>query len=64
MFKQFINTLQGDEVFMLISLMIFFLFFIGATIALIRMKKNHTEYMSNIPLGEEQENKGFNTSNL
>lgn len=64
MFKQFINTLQGDEVYMLISLMIFFLFFIGATIALIKMKKNYTDYMSNIPLEDEIEKKVFNTSNL
>jgi cbb3-type cytochrome oxidase subunit 3 len=55
MFKQFINTLQGDEVFMLISLMIFLLFFIGATLALIKMKKNHINYMSNIPLEDKTE---------
>jgi hypothetical protein len=53
MFKQFINTLQGDEVYMLISLLIFFLFFIGATIALIKMKKNYLDYMSNIPIDNE-----------
>jgi hypothetical protein len=53
MFKQFINTLQGDEVYMLISLLIFFLFFIGATIALIRMKKNYLDHMSNIPIDNE-----------
>ncbi len=55
MFKQFVKTLQGDEVFMLISLSIFFLFFIGATIALIRMKKNHLDHMSNIPLDDNTE---------
>lgn len=55
MFKQFINTLQGDESFMLASLLIFLLFFIGATIALIKMKKNHIDYMSNIPLEEKTE---------
>ncbi|WP_169314445.1 hypothetical protein [Pedobacter arcticus] len=55
MFKQFVNTLQGDEVFMLISLSIFFLFFIGATIALMKMKKNHLNYMSNIPLEDKTE---------
>lgn len=59
MFKQFINTLYGDEVYMLISLMIFVLFFVVATIALIRMKKNHLNYMSNIPLREDEETKFF-----
>ena len=55
MFKQFINTLQGDEVYMLISLSIFFLFFIGATIALIMMKKQHVDYMSNIPIDNQMD---------
>ncbi len=54
MFKQFINTLKGDEIYMLISLMIFFLFFIAATVALIKMKKKHIDYMSHIPLAEEE----------
>jgi len=49
MFKQ-LNDLNGNEFFMLLSLFIFFAFFIGATIYLLRMKKNHISYMSNIPL--------------
>lgn len=49
MFKQ-INNLEGNEVYMLLSLFIFFAFFIGATIFMLRMKKNHISYMSNIPL--------------
>lgn len=53
MFKQFINTLQGDEIYMLLSLFIFFAFFIGATVVLFKMKKSHLEYMSDIPLGQE-----------
>mgnify|MGYP003297141568 CR=1 FL=1 len=53
MFKQFVNNLHGDEVYMLLSLLIFFAFFIGATIALIRMKKSHISYMEKIPLESE-----------
>lgn len=49
MFKQ-LNDLNGNEFFMLLSLFIFFAFFIGATIYLLRMKKKHISYMSNIPL--------------
>lgn len=49
MFKQ-LNNLNGNEFFMLLSLFIFFSFFIGATIYLLRMKKAHINYMSNIPL--------------
>ncbi len=57
MFKQFIQSLHGDEVYMLLSLMIFFAFFIGATIAMMRMKKSHLDYMSDIPLKTESEEK-------
>ncbi len=53
MFKQFVHSLQGDEIYMLLSLFIFLAFFIGATIAMIKMKKSHLEYMSDIPLNEE-----------
>jgi hypothetical protein len=53
MFKQFIHSLQGDEIYMLLSLFIFIAFFIGATIAMLRMKKSHLEYMSDIPLNQE-----------
>lgn len=53
MFKQFIHSLQGDEIYMLLSLFIFLAFFIGATIAMLRMKKSHLEYMSDIPLNQE-----------
>jgi len=55
MFKQFIHSLQGDEIYMLLSLLIFFAFFIGATIAMLSMKKSHLEYMSDIPLNKENE---------
>lgn len=49
MFKQFISDLNGKEIYMLFSLFIFLVFFIVATIALIRMKKSHVDYMSDIP---------------
>ncbi|WP_169303332.1 hypothetical protein [Pedobacter cryophilus] len=55
MFKQFINNLNGNEVYMLFSLLIFFVFFIVATVVLIRMKKTHVNYMSSIPLNTEFE---------
>ena len=55
MFKQFIDTLNGNEIYMLVSLFIFFAFFVVATIVLLRMKKTHVNYMSNIPLLSESE---------
>jgi len=53
MFNQFVHSLQGDKIYMFLSLFIFFAFFIGATIVMLRMKKSHLECMSDIPLNEE-----------
>ena len=55
MFKQFIDTLNGNEIYMLFSLFIFFAFFVVATIVLLSIKKTHVNYMSNIPLLSESE---------
>lgn len=57
MFKQ-LNNLNGNEVYMFLALFIFIAFFIGATVALIRMKKSHVNYMGNIPL-ESENNKNL-----
>ncbi|WP_169449321.1 MULTISPECIES: hypothetical protein [Pedobacter] len=54
MFKQ-LNDLNGNEIYMLLSLFIFFTFFVGATIALIKMKKSHVNYMENIPLESDND---------
>lgn len=56
MFKQFINDINGDEVYMLCSLFIFFAFFIAATVVLITMKKSHIKHMENIPLDADNSN--------
>ena len=56
MFKQFINNINGDEVYMLCSLFIFFAFFIAATVVLITMKKSHIKHMENIPLDADSSN--------
>lgn len=52
MFKQ-ISNLAGDEIYLLISLIIFIAFFAMATVALFRMNKSHVNYMSDIPLEKE-----------
>lgn len=56
MFKQFIDTINGDEIYMLCSLFIFFAFFIAATVVLITMKKSHIKHMENIPLDVDSYN--------
>lgn len=53
MFKQ-ITDLGGNEWYLIISLWIFFVFFILVAVLLFRMRKPYTEYMSQLPLEEEE----------
>ena len=48
MFKQ-ITDLQGDEIYMIISLWIFIVFFVIVGIMLFFMKKDYINYMKEIP---------------
>lgn len=50
MFRQFTEHINGNQVYLLSSLGIFLVFFIVVTILLIRLKKQHVEYMSDLPL--------------
>ncbi len=58
MFRQ-ITNLNGDENYLMFSLIMFMVFFLVVTIALIKMKKKHIDYMSDMPMDEadkKQEN--------
>jgi hypothetical protein len=52
MFKQFTEHISGNQGYLLFSLGIFLVFFIVVTILLIRLKKQHTVYMSDMPLND------------
>ncbi|MDB5020904.1 MAG: hypothetical protein JWQ28_2031 [Pedobacter sp.] len=54
MFKQFSSLINGNEVYLLSSLGIFVLFFLIVSIALLLMKKETVEYMSELPLTEKE----------
>ena len=51
MFKQ-ITNLNGDESYLLFSLVMFMVFFVVVTIVLIKMKKPFIDYMSKMPMEE------------
>jgi len=51
MFKQ-ITELSGNEWYLIVSLWIFLLFFIGVGIFLFRMRKDHIQYMKNRPMDD------------
>jgi len=50
MFKQFIEQAQSAQIYLISSLAIFLLFFIVITVMLFYMRKQHVEYMSDMPL--------------
>lgn len=53
MFKQFINEVNGSQVYLITSMGIFMLFFILVTLLLVTMKKDKIKYMSELPLKED-----------
>ncbi|WP_395627242.1 hypothetical protein [Daejeonella sp.] len=54
MFRQFIDKTTGADVYLITSLGIFMVFFIIVTALLFTMKKNHVNYMSELPLNDDK----------
>ncbi|MBC7745435.1 MAG: hypothetical protein H7096_10060 [Flavobacterium sp.] len=54
MFRQFIDKVNGGDVYLIASLLMFFIFFIVITLLLVRMNKKHIKYMSNLPLTDDK----------
>ena len=52
--KNHMATIDGIEIFPIISLIIFVAFFIGLAWYVFKMKKEHVKEMSNIPLEEDK----------
>lgn len=50
MFRQFTEHISGNQVYLLFSLFIFLVFFIVVTVLLLKLRKQHVDYMSDIPL--------------
>ncbi len=53
MFKQ-ITNLNGSEMYLIVSLWIFIIFFVIVAIMLIRMNKDHISYMKDIPFEKDE----------
>ncbi|MFZ4263576.1 hypothetical protein ACFRAE_16165 [Sphingobacterium sp. HJSM2_6] len=49
-----ITNLQGDEIYLIISLLIFLSFFIMVAIMLFTMKKSFVDYMKGLPFEESE----------
>ncbi|MBI5020421.1 MAG: CcoQ/FixQ family Cbb3-type cytochrome c oxidase assembly chaperone [Ignavibacteriales bacterium] len=55
MFSQYLQQVEGIASYPLISLFIFIPFFIIVLFIVFKMRKEHTDYMSNLPLDEYRE---------
>jgi cbb3-type cytochrome oxidase subunit 3 len=55
MFKQFIQNFADSRIYLISSLWLFLIFFLLVAFMLIRMKKNHIDYMSHLPLAEDED---------
>lgn len=58
--KHTMETIVGIEIFPIISFLIFFSFFVGLIIYVLRMKKDHVEEMGGLPL--ENDDQYFTTT--
>ncbi len=54
--KHHMDTIAGIEIFPLISLIIFFVFFVGLFIYVLTLKKKYINEISRIPLDSNEEN--------
>jgi cbb3-type cytochrome oxidase subunit 3 len=52
MFKQFTEHYTGSQIYLLSSLFIFVVFFIVVAIILLTLKKQHVDYMGQMPLND------------
>lgn len=54
MFKQFLESVNDKQGYLITSLSIFLLFFIGVAVLLLLMKKDEIKYMSELPLNDDE----------
>lgn len=55
-----IGRLEGVDVWLVLSLMIFLLFFTAVCIYLVRMSSRHAQEMSRTPLSDDSQNMDLN----
>ncbi|RYZ44783.1 MAG: CcoQ/FixQ family Cbb3-type cytochrome c oxidase assembly chaperone [Sphingobacteriales bacterium] len=55
MYKNILKAVEGIEIFPLVSLAIFFIFFVGLSVYVFTSRKEYIKMMSQIPLQNENE---------
>ncbi|GAB4132628.1 MAG: hypothetical protein OHK0045_24540 [Raineya sp.] len=55
--RQFLNGIQGVDIYLIISLLIFFTFFVGMLVWLLRANKAYIQEAKHIPFNDEPQKK-------
>nr|WP_225586817.1 cbb3-type cytochrome c oxidase subunit 3 [Algoriphagus sp. Y33] len=55
MYKEVLRSMENVEIFPIISLIIFVLFFIGVAIWAMRVPKEYVDHMSSLPMDDDNE---------
>ncbi len=53
MFKHYFEQVHNVAIWPIISLSIFFLFFVGLIIYVMKIKRDHVHYMQDLPLADD-----------
>lgn len=59
MYRDVLQSIKGVDVYAIISLIIFILFFLVVVIKLLRMNKDQIKYMAELPLESENNSQKF-----
>jgi cytochrome c oxidase cbb3-type subunit IV len=59
MYREVLQAIKGVDVFAIITLIIFILFFVLVAVRLIRMDKDHLKKMAQLPLEPENNSQNF-----
>ncbi|MHB1277282.1 MAG: CcoQ/FixQ family Cbb3-type cytochrome c oxidase assembly chaperone [Bacteroidia bacterium] len=54
MFKQFVSGVEGMDQYLIFSMIVFIVFFVGVLFYVIRMTKEEANTLSNIPLTDKE----------
>ncbi len=60
MFKNYLKGIDGIETYPVLSLVVFFLVFVGISVWLIRADKNQLEKLARLPFQDSNEDKQIN----
>jgi hypothetical protein len=53
MYKDILQSIEGVELYAIVAMIIFILFFVGMTIWIIKVDKNYIKLMSELPIKED-----------